>query len=139
SGPALEYAKAVEAELNQLVFPALRSLLAAKPPKNREVRVDGRPLDLGGVVPHQTLGAIRNLLEHEPVVQAGLRTQFPHDHAWLLGVLPRELRRLAEFRNAGAHAGVTDAAELAEVRRGVLGVGQEGLLGRVVRVGMRGR
>jgi len=129
----------LEAELNQLVFPALRSALANKPPKDREVRVDGRSLDLGGVVPHQTLGAIRNLLEHEPVVQTGLRARFPHDHPWLLGVLPREIRRLAEFRNAGAHAAVTDAAELAEVRRGVLGVGQEGLLGRLVRVGMRGR
>lgn len=136
SGAALEYAKAVEAELNGLLFPALRQALAGKRPADREVRVDARTLDLGGAVPHQTLGAIRNLLEHEPVVQAAVRTRFPGSHRWLLGVLPRELGRLAEFRNAGAHAAVTDAAGLAEVRRAVMGVGQEGLVAKLARVGM---
>jgi len=57
----------------------------------------------------------------------------------LLGVLPRELQRLAEFRNAGAHESLTSAADLAPVRQAVMGVGQEGLVAKLVRVGMRGR
>lgn len=139
SGAALEYAKAVEVELNGVLFPAIRKSLAGKPPHEREARVDGRLLDLGGAVPHQTLGVLRNLLEHEPVVQRAVRAYFPSDHGWLLGVLPGRLQRLAEFRNAGAHARVTEAAGLAAVRREVLGIGEEGVLGKLVRVGMRGR
>lgn len=137
SGAALEYAKAVEAELNGLLFPALRRTLEARPPVEREVRVDGRLLDLGSVVPHQTLGVVRNLLAHEPTVQAAVRVRFPNDHAWILGVLPGELRKLADFRNAGAHASVTTAEELAPVRTSVVGIGGEGLLARLVRTGLR--
>jgi len=139
SGAAVEYAKAVEAELNALIFPALRRALRSKPPHEREVRVDARALDLGGVVPHQTLGAMRNLLEHEGRVQTALRQQLLHDHSWVLGVLPRQLDRLTELRNAGAHSGVTRTADLDAIRRQVLGIGEDGLLARVVRVGMRGR
>jgi hypothetical protein len=139
SGAAVEYAKAVEAELNALIFPALRRALRSKPPHEREVRVDARTLDLGDVVPHQTLGTMRNLLEHEGRVQTALRQQLPHDHSWVLGVLPRQLDRLTELRNAGAHSGVTRTADLDAIRRQVLGIGEDGLLARVVRVGMRGR
>jgi hypothetical protein len=139
SGAALEYAKAVEAELNGLLFPAFRRALGGKAPADREVRVDARTLDLGGPVSHQTLGALCNLLDHEPVVQTAVRQQFPADHKWLLGVLPGQLRKLASFRNAGAHAEITGAGELAELRRWVVGVGEEGLVARLVRAGMRGR
>lgn len=58
SGPAVEYAKAVETALSAVLFPPLRRLLKWKPPAEREVRVDGRRLDLGGAVPHQSLGAV---------------------------------------------------------------------------------
>jgi len=37
SGPAVEYAKAVEVELNALIFPPLRKLLHKAQPKDREV------------------------------------------------------------------------------------------------------
>ena len=37
SGPAVEYAKTVETELNALIFPALRRALGRKPPAEREV------------------------------------------------------------------------------------------------------
>ena len=138
SGAAVEYAKAVEAELNALVFPAVRKALRSKPPRDREIRIDARTVDLGRDVPHQTLGTIRNLLEHEDRVQHALRQQLPHDHSWLLGILPRQLARLVDLRNAGAHSGVTRSTDLEAVRRQVLGIGQEGLLARLVRVRMRG-
>lgn len=138
SGAAVEYAKAVEAELNTLLFPALRRALRSRPGRDREIRIDARTIDLGGDVPHQTLGAIRTLLEREAMVQLALRQHFPHDHVWLLGTLPLQLGRLVELRNAGAHSGVTGSADLEPIRTHVLGIGEEGLLAHLVRVRLRG-
>lgn len=138
SGAAVAYAKAVEAELNALLFPAMRRVLATKPLAEREVREDGRLLDLGGAVPHQTLGTLCHLLEHQDVVQTAVRRVLTHDHSWVLGVLPREIKPIVALRNAGAHSETTGAAELEEVRRRILGIGREGLLVQLVRVGMRG-
>jgi len=137
SGVAVEYAKAVEAELNALVFPALRRALRSKAPADREIRVDARPLDLGGTVPHQTLGALRHMLEREGVVQSGLRQQLPHDHAWILGLLPKQLARLTDLRNASAHTESVRSTELDQVRREVLGIGEEGMLAKLVRARLR--
>jgi hypothetical protein len=55
----------------------------------------------------------------------------------VLGVLPRELERLIRLRNAGAHSEVTRASELEGVRRNVIGIGEEGLISKLVRVRMR--
>ena len=139
SGAAVSYAKAVETELNALLFPALRRALQGKPPHEREVRKEGRLLDLGGTVPHQTLGTLKRLLEREDIVQATVRKAMPHDHSWVLGVLPRELGAIVDLRNASAHSETTSAPELDGVRRKILGVGGEGLLGQVVRVRLRAR
>ncbi len=137
SGAALSYAKAVETELNELLFSALRTAMRGKQPQEREVRVDGRLIDLGGQVPHQTLGALKRLLEHEQIVQSGVKQAMRHDHSWVLGVLPRELAALTELRNRGAHADVTRAAELEGVRRAVVGIAGEGLLNKLVRARLR--
>ncbi len=139
SGVAVEYAKAVETELNALVFPAVRRAMKSRAPAERETHVDGRRLDLGGAVPHQTLGTIRTLLAQEGPVQAAIRQQMPHDHSWILGILPRELEKLVELRNAGAHSEGVSAETLAPIREMVLGVGREGRVGRVVRARGRGR
>ncbi len=73
SGPAIEYAKAVETELNGLIFPALRKVLRTRQSAEREVSVDGRTLDLGGMIPHQTLGTLKNLLQHNGLVRGHSR------------------------------------------------------------------
>ncbi|HET9949548.1 MAG TPA: hypothetical protein VFQ22_11545 [Longimicrobiales bacterium] len=137
SGPAVSYAKAVETELNALVFPAVRRVLAKRPPHEREVREDGRLLDLGGRVPHQSLGTIQRLLEHTGAVQVALRKAAPHDQSWILGMLPRELAPVIELRNAGAHAQVTSAERLEPVRRSILGIGCSGLIERLARARIR--
>lgn len=139
SGAAIAYAKAVEAELNALIFPALRSALHGKPPHEREVREEGRMLDLGGAVPHQTLGSICHLLEHQDIVQGGVRKALPHDQNWVLGMLPRELAPIIELRNPGAHWDTTSAAKLEGARRRILGIGSEGVLAQLVRVRLRAR
>ena len=58
STPAMEYAKAVETELNALIFPALARILASAKPADREITSERGLVDLGGRVPHQTLGSI---------------------------------------------------------------------------------
>ena len=139
SGAAIAYAKAVETELNAMLFPALRTVFAGKSPHEREVREGGRLLDLGGVVPHQTLGTIGHLLEHQDMVQAAVRKALPNDQNWVLGMLPRELAPIIELRNPGAHWDTTSASKIEATRRKILGVGCEGLLEKVVRVGLRAR
>jgi hypothetical protein len=134
SGPAVEYAKAIETELNALLFPALRRVFARARPAEREIRVEGRHLDLGKVVPHQTLGALRRLLEEEEVVRKGVRTTMPGSFEWFLNALPHELAALADLRNPAAHAGRVGAEAAGSMREEVLGIGCEGLIVKLARV-----
>lgn len=78
SSCAIEYAKAIETELNALVFPLLRPVYAKGNPVGRITHVDGRRIDLGKPVPHQTLGAMVNLLANNQDVQRGLKLVLPH-------------------------------------------------------------
>ena len=94
-------------------------------------------LDLGGVVPHQTLGTIKNLLKHEPVVRGAVGDALRHDRSWLLDIVTRELDPILKLRNPGAHSEVTSASELEVTRRTIIGVGREGLLDRIAHVRMR--
>jgi len=137
SGAAVSYAKAVETELNAMLFPALRTVLQSKPPHEREVRKEGRLLDLGGTVPHQTLGTLKHLLEREDIVKGAAKAAFRHDRDWVLSQLPGALGPIIELRNPGAHSEATPAAALEKPRREILGVGCEGLLDRIVRMGLR--
>ncbi len=138
SGPAIEYAKAVETELNALIFPALRRVLKSRQPNQREVRGPEGRMDLGGRVPHQSLGSVKVLLEREGIVQRGLRqTLNSADAGWLLGELPHQLGPLSELRNPAAHRAVVPREETSRLREGVLGIGHEGLLVRIARARMR--
>jgi hypothetical protein len=137
SGPAVEYAKAVETELNHLLLPALRRKLAGKPIPDRSVLLDGRTVDLAQRVTPQSLGTLILMLEKKPAVEAGVRQAFPHDHSWILGELPHGLRRILDLRNPAAHAGATGRDAALDRRSEVLGIGREGLIARLARVKMR--
>lgn len=139
SGPAIEYAKAVETELNALVFPPLRRVLRARPPAERETRLDGRPLDLGAAVAHQTLGALLVLLRRDETVKRALPAALPHDARWLLGELPPQLETLADLRNPAAHSALLDRERAVQLREQVLGIGGEGLVVRLARARLRAR
>lgn len=139
SGAAVEYAKAVESELNAVIFPALRGAFRSKPREDRMVRTDRAQLDLSGAVPHQTLGTIHTLLRLPGPVQSGIRRQLPHDHAWVLGLMLTDLEKLLDLRNEGAHERVTGLAALEPVRERVVGIGCEGMLARLARVKLRAR
>lgn len=137
SGPALELAKAVETELNAVLFSATRRVLRGAAPRDRETRWDGRRLDLGDVVPHQSLGTIRHLLERDEVMAKAVRRAFPQDWQWLQGQLPSLLGPLVEMRNPAAHAKATDRDTAARQRAAVLGIGCEGVIVQLARVKLR--
>ena len=128
SGPAIEYAKAIETELNALLFPVLRKGLQGKAPVERMARLSEGLVDLTGPVRHQTLGALRTLLEREEAVQRILRTSLPHDGGWLVGEVPYRLALLEELRNPAAHSQSARREQVLTARDAVLGIGCEGLV-----------
>ena len=133
SSPAVEYAKAVEVELNALLFPVLDRSLKGK---DRVVFVEGKPLNVGGRVPHQSLGALRYLLEDETVRRA-MRAALPQNGNWLTGVLPTRLELLADLRNAAAHSASTAPEQVTDAREEILGIGQDGLIPQIARARLR--
>jgi hypothetical protein len=139
SGSAVEVTKAVETELNALVFPALRRILAKAPLAQREVRTNEGLLDLGGRVAHQSLGTIRKLLDDNDVIRQPLRTALPHDWRWLEGELPAQLEPVRDLRNPAAHDRTVTREEMGRLRQSILGIGCEGLLIRIVRAKLRSR
>lgn len=135
---AVEYAKAVELEVNALVFRRLERLLARAASASREVWVDGTRIDMGGRVPHQGLGAVRTLLLHETTVQKAIRTAFAQQDAnWILGVLPSRLEPLAALRNPAAHTSTLQREDVVRQREAVLGIGEEGLVVQLARAKLR--
>jgi hypothetical protein len=139
SGSALEMTKAVEIELNALLFPSLRRLLARAAPTEREVWAGAALLDLGASVPHQTLGTLRHLLKDEEKIRQPLRTALSHDWRWLEGELPAQLEPILGLRNPAAHERMVAREEMGRLRQMVLGIGCEGLLVRIVRAKLRAR
>jgi hypothetical protein len=131
----LEYAKAVESELNGVIFSALRSHYGNGNPVGRRTNVDGRPLDLGGQVPHQTLGTVINLLEHNEDVRRAIKAMFSQSDAqFILGEAVHHLRPIAELRNPAAHSARLTRVEASRLREQILGIGQDGLICRIARL-----
>ena len=139
SGSAVEVCKAVETELNALVFPAVRRVLAKAPPDERELYAGASLIDLGGRVSHQSLGTIRHLLDRSDTFRKPLRTALPHDWRWLEGELPAQLEPILDLRNPAAHERSVAREEMGRLRQSTLGIGCEGLLVRIVRSKLRSR
>jgi hypothetical protein len=137
SSVAISYAKAVETEANVLIFGGLQRALARSGPREREVWVNGERVDLGGVVPRKTLGVMARLLGDDETVRRGLRVAFPHDFAWMAEELPRRLEDIAALRNPAAHGALLGREPVEAVRDEVLGIGAEGLIVRLARIGRR--
>jgi hypothetical protein len=138
SVPALEYAKAVETELNALVFGTLRKALGRARPHERMVRVRERLVDVAGPVPHAGLGELAVLLGRDEDVRRPLRAALPQDGAWLTGELPYRLQELADLRNPAAHNASARREQVSGAREQILGIGAEGLIVRIARARMRG-
>jgi hypothetical protein len=131
SGVVVEYAKAVETEANALVFGGMRRAVRQARARDERVRVDGSAVDPAGTVRRQTLGAIARMLVEDETARKWVRLAFPREREWALGQLPQVLDRLAEVRNPAAHSGVVGREQAEEVRAVVLGIGREGVVGRM--------
>jgi hypothetical protein len=129
----------VETELNHLIFPALKRVLKGRRAAQREILAKTGRLDLGSRVPHQSLGALKLLLEKEEIVRANLEPAIGYEARWLLGELPSRIGPLLERRNPGAHSAVLSRDVAVGMREQVLGIGQEGLVARIARSKMRAR
>ncbi|CAN5835513.1 hypothetical protein BH23GEM6_BH23GEM6_23980 [soil metagenome] len=68
SGPVIKYGKAWETELNALHLPWFAEGAAYAAATGVRCTGEGRVLDLAGMVPHQTLGVLKNLLQHSLLV-----------------------------------------------------------------------
>jgi hypothetical protein len=138
AGPAISYAKALEAELNDLVFGRLARHFGRRTERDRLLNVDGRTIDLGGLLPHFTLGVVSRLLAEDGIVRTAVRATFPsQDARWLEGMLPNELVPIIELRNPAAHNVALSLTEAVRVREQVVGIGREGLIAMLARVRLR--
>lgn len=139
SAVAIEYAKAVEVELNALIFPALRSFVAHMPPKKRELHGTHGRLDLGKPVRHQTLGALVHYLDKSGFVRKGIWNTLKYDAEWILSdEVAQGLQNLLKLRNPAAHSEITSGDAVQEHRASLLGIGCEGLLVRILQAKIRG-
>jgi len=134
---AVEYAKAVETELNAQLLPALRPVMRGKPTPEREVTLSNRRIDLGDDVPHLGLGELLHLFEHAEHFRKAIRTAFPHDWKWLEGELPSHLETVAALRNPAAHSEALSREDMVRHRETILGIGCEGLITMLARIGLR--
>jgi hypothetical protein len=139
SAAALEYAKAVETELNALVFGVLQRALGRAPLKERLIRLEHGSHDVSEPVRHQSLGQLRTLLEHEGTVRTALRSGLGRDGDWLVGVLPNQIAVLEELRNPAAHSAANTREQVIDAREAVLGIGCEGLIVRIAEVKSKSR
>jgi hypothetical protein len=114
SSAAIEYAKAIEVELNALLRPGL---VAA------------------GERGHANLGQLAHALERpKPALRRWLDQRFGTEARFLTGPLARRLSVLAGLRNRGAHADPVSVQKVTSLRDETLGVGQEGLMVRLAKL-----
>ncbi len=132
SGSAVEVSKAVETELNALVFPAVRRVLAKAPPDQREVYAGASLIDLGATSLAPGPRNDPTPLTRNDTFRKALRTALPHDWRWLEGELPAQLEPILDLRNPAAHERSVSREEMGRLRQSTLGIGCEGLLVRIV-------
>lgn len=136
TGAALGYAKALETEANAVLRHFMRKAYADRNINQRMAHVEGRPLDLGAGIPHQTIGALRRLLLDEPLVRKGLQAVASRHEKHLTDPykLPRQLERVQKVRNPAAHSEPVSRDEVLELRDEIMGIGQTGALLELARL-----
>ena len=111
---AIEYAKALEVELNSLLRPGLATI---------------------GESRHQSLGSLARTLKEPPQpVASWLAKTLGANKPWLTGQLAPQLGAIADLRNPGAHGETVNRTRASSIRDDVIGIGREGLLVRLARL-----
>ena len=135
--PALVcYAKAVEVQYRRLLQRVLQKATSSA----RCVEVSSKVhVDLTDAKTPLTLGTLaRALVEPEGALKAALGNgiaELPDEKKWFTQTLPKELASLAEVRNPGAHDESVDLKTVSEWRDKLLGIGVDGTLVRLGRMG----
>ena len=113
---AVEYAKAIEVEVNRILRPGLA-----------EIKEDR----------HQSLGWLARTLEKPPqALSSWLARKMAARKGWLTGELPARLTAIAEFRNPGAHGEILKREQASLIREETLGIGQDGLIVKLARLSL---
>jgi hypothetical protein len=114
SAAAIEYAKALEVELNRVLHGGLR--------------------DAGGKQRY-SLGELADLLRDPPQsLRTWLTRTFPRDASFFLSELPLRLGAIRDLRNPAAHRERVSLARTAALRDEILGIGQDGLVAWLARL-----
>ena len=123
--------------MNHLVFGAAAGAFSGRAREERLTRIDGQSVDLTGHVPHQSVGSLRELLLRSSQLRSALKRTFtdPAQQDYLLRALPEELQKLGAVRNRAAHSETITIDALGPLRDAVVGVGTEGILARLARLG----
>lgn len=134
SGPAVEYAKALETEVNAILRSLMGRAYADADINRRMAHVEHKPLDLGLPFRHLGIGALRKLLTDEPLVKRGLERVAPGHVKYFTDEykLPGQLERVQKLRNPAAHAEPVSRDEVLELRDALLGIGRMGVLVELV-------
>lgn len=134
SGAAVEYAKALETEVNAILRGLMNRAYSDVDINRRMAYVEHKPVDLGRAFPHQGLGALRKLLADEPLVKEGLKRVASGQVLYFTDEykLPRELEKVQKLRNPAAHAEPVTRDEVMAVRDALMGIGQMGVLVQLV-------
>jgi hypothetical protein len=138
SGPMVEYSKAIETEVNALVFPTLQRFHAKRGSKAPQLKMNNRTYDLRKKVPHQSLGTLQHVVR-DGATRHALQSELGSGFGKLVADLPRDLDRLRKKRNKAAHSKAVEAEHVAAWRREILGIGCEGLVVRLAAAKQRSR
>ena len=129
----LGFAKAFEVQANIL----LRAALMRAKPHERMANVDGTSVDVATRGPW-SLGQLALLIGGNQHINDATRRQLDTTGgAWFVSSLPAILDELAEVRNSAAHSAALDRDSVRRLRSRYIGVGCEGELVRLARVGLR--
>lgn len=135
SGVVLEYMKALEVELHDLVFLRPRAAVRPPPPERRRIRLDQRtvdPLDVGLQEPLSLGDMVRVLNTSDGWIQA-VAELYPNFEALRREWVPR-LRAWVGLRNRAAHKERLSLQEAERAREEVLGIGCDGLVAQIGRL-----
>jgi len=111
----------------------------------RNLRYHDRPVSLyGGLVDlplldpaddvsHQSPGTLQHLVEHDGTVRNGPKQTLGNDAARVLNQLPYRMKPIREMRNPAAHEDTVTRRHVGHQRERIPGIGQEGLINRIVR------
>ena len=131
SGVIIDFAKALEVQVNLVLRAALRAASA----NERLANVEGRTVDLSrGTM--WSLGQLAHVMADEQLVNRALKRLLVNGE-WFSASLPPILAEFSDVRNPAAHTGRVGRDQAIARRNRLVGVGGEGVFAQLGRVKMK--